>query len=100
MAHHNTTGERWSRKSIARIARTRYSEDEIYMDRGKLEDLQAFLRQYERGHRFESLAPAKDVEFDDTEANDKASPLHATPTLALSSPHATSQPQHPFVLAQ
>jgi len=69
MAHRNTTGERWNRKSIARISRTRYSEDGIYMDQEKLEDLQAFLRQYERGHRFEGLAPAKDVEFDDTEAN-------------------------------
>ena len=39
------------------------------MDQEKLEDLQALLRQYERGHRFEGLAPVEDVEFDDGEVN-------------------------------
>lgn len=55
-----------------RYARAQYSHTAggIYMDREKLEDLQALLRQSERGHRFEGLAPAEDVEFDDAEAND------------------------------
>jgi len=52
-----------------RYARAQYSHTAggIYMDREKLENLQALLRQYERGHGFEGLAPAEDVEFDDRE---------------------------------
>jgi transposase len=52
-----------------RFARAQYSHaaDGIYLDREKLEEVQASLAQYKRGRYFKGLRPAEEVDFDDRE---------------------------------